>query len=168
MREIAVEREREHHGPPEAFQLLEEEDEETRRLIVEKLPPEYQRDTNIFSKFNIDIIAKYIVHDYKIKLLPKVISQLRTSPLYNSSIAKLDTIKEYLLRYLKTRFIKTINTLFTLLVLILKKGDRLLRFYINYRRLNIIIKKDRYLLPLIKETLYISIRGIKGSFLISG
>jgi len=40
-----------------------------------------------------------------------------------------------------------------MLILIARKGDGGLRLYINFRCLNVITKKDRYLLLLINETL---------------
>ena len=49
-------------------------------------------------------------------------------------------------------FIRTSNSLIGALVLFIKK-ERGLWFYMNYRGLNNITKKDRYPLPLIKETL---------------
>jgi hypothetical protein len=42
---------------------------------------------------------------------------------------------------------------FSSLVLFIKKKDGSLRFYIDYRQLNALTKKDRYPLPLITETL---------------
>ena len=50
-------------------------------------------------------------------------------------------------------FIRVNNSLITALILFIKKLKRGLRFCINYRGLNRIIKKDRYLFPLIYETL---------------
>jgi hypothetical protein len=38
-------------------------------------------------------------------------------------------------------------------VLFIRKSNKGLRFYINYRKLNGLIKKNKYLLPLIDETL---------------
>jgi len=38
-------------------------------------------------------------------------------------------------------------------ILFVKKADGGLRFYVNYRKLNKITKKDRYPLPLITKTL---------------
>ena len=42
----------------------------------------------------------------------------------------------------------------------IKKPGEGIRLYINYRKLNTITKKDRYLIPLIKETMA-SIAGYK-------
>jgi hypothetical protein len=50
-------------------------------------------------------------------------------------------------------FIWVSNSLAVALVLFVKKPRGGLRFYIDYRGLNQVIKKDRYLLPLIYETL---------------
>ena len=49
-------------------------------------------------------------------------------------------------------FIRTNNSLVGAPVLFVKK-KRGLRFYVNYHDLNDITRKDRYLLPLIEETL---------------
>ena len=40
-----------------------------------------------------------------------------------------------------------------LLIFFVLKKDKSLRFYIDYRKLNTLTKKDKYSLPLIKETL---------------
>jgi hypothetical protein len=50
-------------------------------------------------------------------------------------------------------FIRVSNSLIAALVLFVKKPRGGLRFYIDYRGLNRITKKDRYLLLLIYETL---------------
>ena len=50
-------------------------------------------------------------------------------------------------------FIRVNNSLIAALVLFIKKPKGGLRFCINYRGLNRVIKKDRYPLPLIYETL---------------
>jgi len=50
-------------------------------------------------------------------------------------------------------FIRVSNSLIIALILFIKKLKRGLRFYIDYKRLNRIIKKDRYPLPFIYETL---------------
>ena len=50
-------------------------------------------------------------------------------------------------------FIRVSNSLVTALILFIKKPEGGLRFCIDYRRLNRVIKKDRYPLPFIYETL---------------
>jgi hypothetical protein len=66
---------------------------------------------------------------------------------------ELKVVKKYLVKNLDKGFIKPSQVLFIALVLFIKKLDGLLRFYIDYRKLNLLIKKDRYLLPLIDKTL---------------
>jgi hypothetical protein len=50
-------------------------------------------------------------------------------------------------------FIRVSNSLIIAPILFVKKLKGGLRFYIDYKRLNRVIKKDRYLLPLIYKTL---------------
>jgi hypothetical protein len=50
-------------------------------------------------------------------------------------------------------FIRVSNSLIIALILFIKKLKRGLRFCIDYKGLNRVIKKDRYPLPLIYETL---------------
>jgi len=50
-------------------------------------------------------------------------------------------------------FIRVSNSLVTALILFIKKPEGGLRFCIDYRRLNRVIKKDCYPLPFIYETL---------------
>ena len=69
------------------------------------------------------------------------------------SVKELKVVKKYLVNNLDKGFIKPSQALFTAPVLFVKKPDRLLRFYIDYRKLNHITKKDQYPLPLINETL---------------
>ena len=73
--------------------------------------------------------------------------------LYKISIPELEKIREYLIKNLRKGFIKPLNSLYLLLVLFMKKKDKSLRFYIDYHKLNALIKKDRYPLPLIIKTL---------------
>jgi hypothetical protein len=54
---------------------------------------------------------------------------------------------------LKKGFIKPLNSLYLSLVLFVKKKDGSLHFYIDYRQLNALTKKDQYPLPLIIKTL---------------
>jgi hypothetical protein len=55
---------------------------------------------------------------------------------------ELEVVKKYLVKNLDKGFIKLSQALFIALVLFIKKLDRSLYFYINYRKLNLLIKKD--------------------------
>jgi hypothetical protein len=60
-----------------------------------------------------------------------------------------------LLDLLEKGFIRASNSLATLPILFIQKLGGGLRFCVDYRALNTLTKKDRYSLPLIKETLNI-------------
>ena len=62
-------------------------------------------------------------------------------------------IQEYLINNLLKGFIVSSKAPFTSLVLFIYKSDRSLQFYIDYYKLNTLIKKNQYPLPLINKTL---------------
>ena len=49
---------------------------------------------------------------------------------------------KYIINNLSKRFIKSNNTFYTSLILIVQKLDKGLYFYIDYQKLNLIIQKD--------------------------
>jgi hypothetical protein len=66
---------------------------------------------------------------------------------------ELDLIYKFINKNLSKGFITISLVLFASPMLFVKKVDSSLRFYIDYKKLNAIIKKDYYPIPLIKETL---------------
>ena len=62
-------------------------------------------------------------------------------------------LKKTLTEYLDKSFIRVSNSLAAAPVFFVKKPGGSLQFCVDYRNLNRITKKDRYLLPLIYETL---------------
>jgi len=62
-------------------------------------------------------------------------------------------LRKTLIDLLDKGFIRVSNSLVIALIFFVKKLKRGLRFCIDYRGLNRVIKKDYYLLPLIYETL---------------
>lgn len=70
---------------------------------------------------------------------------------------ELEAAWEYIIKNLNKGFIITSKALFASSILMAEKPDSGLWFCVDYRKLNTIIKKDYYLLPLINEVLeYIS------------
>jgi hypothetical protein len=66
---------------------------------------------------------------------------------------KLQKVKEYLIKNLKKDFITLSKALYASPILFIKKKDENLCFYMNYRRLNALIKRDKYSIPLIEKVL---------------
>jgi len=66
---------------------------------------------------------------------------------------KLQKMKNYLIKHLNKDFISSSLALYASLILFIKKKDDSLRFCVNYRKLNALIKRNRYFLSLINETL---------------
>ena len=66
---------------------------------------------------------------------------------------KLEQIKKYLNEHLKKEFIVFNYASFISFILFIKKSNEGLRFYVNYRKLNAIIKRNRYFILLINEIL---------------
>jgi len=62
-------------------------------------------------------------------------------------------LRKTLIDLLDKGFIRVNNSLITALILFIKKLKRGLRFYIDYKGLNRVIKKDCYPLSFIYETL---------------
>ncbi len=74
------------------------------------------------------------------------------SRLYHMSDYKLQKMKNYLIKHLNKDFISSSSASYASLILFIKKKDDSLRFCVNYRKLNALIKRNRYLLSLIDET----------------
>ena len=69
------------------------------------------------------------------------------------SFYKLQKVKEYLNENLFKRFITSSKALYSLLVLFAIKVNKDLRFCVDYWKLNAIIKRNRYSLPLINKVI---------------
>ncbi len=106
------------------------------------------------SKVKSNKLLPYQLYDYLIKLKKNTLtSNLKFYLLYYILAKELKVVKKYLVKNLDKGFIKPSQALFMALVLFIKKLDRSLYFYIDYKKLNLLIKKDQYLLPLINKTL---------------
>ena len=62
-------------------------------------------------------------------------------------------MKKYLEKNLKKEFISFSSTLYVSLVLFIVKLNKSLRFCVNYRKLNVVTKRNQYSILLIKKTL---------------
>ena len=97
-----------------------------------------------------DQLSSHHLHEHKIELIDKRISS--RSCLYHMFDYKLQKMKNYLIKHLNKDFISSSSASYTSLILFIEKKDDSLRFCIDYRKLNALIKRNRYFLSLIDET----------------
>jgi hypothetical protein len=108
----------------------------------------------VASKAESDKLSPHRPYDHRIELENGAsTSDLKFHPLYRMSAEELEVVKKYLVENLDKGFIEPSQAPFAAPVLFVKKPDGSLRFCIDYRKLNLLTKKDRYPLPLIDETL---------------
>ncbi len=98
-----------------------------------------------------DQLFSHCFYDHKIKLTDEKMSSW--SHLYHMSDYKLQKMKNYLIKHLNKNFISFSSISYTSFILFIEKKDNSLRFCIDYRKLNALIKRNRYSLLLIDETL---------------
>ncbi len=116
-----------------------------------KLLSEYHDYLDIFDRAMIDQLSSHRFYDHKIELIDE--ETLSRSRLYQMFNHKLQKVKKYLIEHLNKEFIFFSFASYVSLILFAEKKDESLRFCVNYRKLNALIKRDRYPLSLIDETL---------------
>ena len=122
--------------------------------IKRRLLKKYYDFINVFDRDKINILFFYRLYNYRVKFAKSANKiKLLKSRIYLISNYKLEQIKKYLNKNLKKEFITLNKILFALLILFTKKSNNELRFYVNYRKLNQIIKRNRYFISLINEIL---------------
>jgi hypothetical protein len=119
--------------------------------LKKKLSIVYHNFLNVFNKEKTTQLFLHQSYDHKIELEEE--NQLSKSWLYFMLNHKLQKIKKYLEENLKKKFITLSKASFTLLILFVEKKDDNLCFCMNYRKLNALIKRDRYSILLINEVL---------------
>ncbi len=125
--------------------------EEILKEVKAKLSLKYYDYLDMFDWAMTDQLFSHYFYDHKIELIDKKTSSW--SRFYHMSDYKLQKMKNYLIKHLNKNFISFSSILYALFILFIKKKDDSLRFCINYRKLNALIKRNHYLLLLINETL---------------
>ncbi len=115
-----------------------------------KLFSEYHDYLNIFDRAMIDQLSLHCFYDHKIELINE--EMFLRSRLYQMFNHKLQKIKKYLIKHLNKEFIFFSFASYVSLILFAEKKDESLRFCVDYRKLNALIKRDHYSLSLIDET----------------
>jgi hypothetical protein len=106
---------------------------------------------NVFFKEKVDILSSHRKHDHRIELEKDHESDHEYASLYNLSEDELLLMKKYLKEHLNKEFIESNTTSYASSILFAKKSEEELRFCVDYRKLNVIIKKNRYSISLIAK-----------------
>ncbi len=135
----------------EDVNLQELSHEEILKEVKAKLSSKYHDYLDVFDRAMTDQLLSHHLYDHKIELIDEKTSSW--SRLYHMSDYKLQKMKNYLIKHLNKDFISSSSASYASLILFVEKKDDSLRFCIDYRKLNALIKWNRYLLLLIDETL---------------
>ncbi len=125
--------------------------EEILKEVKVKLSSKYHNYLNMFDRVMIDQLSSHRFYDHKIKLIDEKTSSWNR--LYYMSDYKLQKMKNYLIKHLNKDFISSSSASYASLILFIEKKDDSFHFCVDYRKLNALIKRNRYLLSLIDETL---------------
>jgi len=126
-------------------------DETTQNLkdIKAKLSSKYHEFLDVFDRAQLNKLLSHRFYDHKIELISD--STSFRCRVYWIFFVKLLKVKKYLNENLSKKFITSSQTLYFFLVLFALKANEDLRFCVNYRKLNVIFKRNRYSLSLIDE-----------------
>jgi hypothetical protein len=123
-----------------------------------QLPVSLHDFVDVFSPKRADKLPPHRPYDHEIRLTSE--KKMPFGRIYSMSREELQTLREWLDENLKKGFIRPSSSPVTSPVLFVKKPGGGLRLCMDYRALNEISVKDRYPLPLVKETLN-SLEGMK-------
>jgi len=135
----------------EDVNLQELSHEEILKEVKAKLSSKYHDYLDVFDRAMTDQLLSHRLYDHKIKLIGE--RTFSRSRLYHMFDYKLQKMKNYLIEHLNKDFISSSSASYASLILFVEKKDDSLRFCVNYRKLNALIKRNRYSLSLIDETL---------------
>ncbi|TRX94028.1 hypothetical protein FHL15_005106 [Xylaria flabelliformis] len=136
---------------PYSYGTVDSEEQVSEAAIKSKLPPEYHDLIKVFYASEAAKLPPYRSYDHKIELEPgKDPPNARNRPF---SRQELRVIKKYLDENLDKGFVRPSKSRAAAPLLLAKKPGGGVRVCVDYRGLNNITIKNRYPLPLIRETL---------------
>ncbi len=117
--------------------------------IKAKLLSKYHEFLDVFDRVQLNKLFSHRFYDHKIELIND--STLSCCWAYQMSSVKLLKVKKYLNENLSKRFIILSQTFYFSLILFILKANEDLQFCVNYQKLNVIFKRNKYSLSLIDE-----------------
>ena len=126
-----------------------------KKLFLKKIKAKFYLDFHdllqTFDSITTKNLSFHHFYDHKIDF----VNNLHTmrNQVYSLFYLKLIKLKKYLKENLKKNFINFNNVLFFSSILFIIKFNKKFRFYVDYRKLNVIIKRNDYFIFFIDETL---------------
>ncbi len=117
--------------------------------IKVKLSSKYHEFLNVFDWTQLNKLSSHRFYDHKIKLISD--SMFSRCWVYWMFSVKLLKVKKYLNENLLKKFITFSQIFYFFLVLFALKANKDLQFCVNYWKLNVIFKRNKYSLSLIDE-----------------
>ena len=117
--------------------------------IKKKLSSEYHDYLDVFDRVQVNQLFSHRDSDHKIEFLNDV--KFLQSRAYRMLFYKFEKIKKYLIENLFKDFITFSKTLYFSSMLFAMKVNEDLQFCVDYRKFNVMIKRNRYSLLLIEE-----------------
>ena len=122
--------------------------------MLNKLFVNYHNYANVFNRSQTDILSLHRFYNHKLKFAERADKNtLFKNRIYSILSYKFEQVKKYLNEHLKKKFIIFNYILFVSPVLFVEKSNNELRFCVNYKKLNVIIKRNRYFISLVDEIL---------------
>jgi len=123
----------------------------SKKIDLSSIPEEYHKYIDIFSKSKAETLAPHHPYDLWINLEKDSYPPVGT--IYSLFKFEQKVLKEFIDENLTNGFIRSTSSPHRAPVLFVKKKDGFLWLCVDFRRLNRIMKKDRYPLPLISDLL---------------
>ncbi len=117
--------------------------------IKAKLLLKYHEFLNVFDRAELNKLLSHRFYDHKIELISD--STSFSCRAYWIFFIKLLKVKKYLNENLSKKFITFSQTFYFFLILFALKANEDLRFCMNYQKLNVIFKRNKYSLSLINK-----------------
>ena len=109
---------------------------------------------NLLQNFDFNLTKKFSSHKtYNHKIELKKNFRTIKNRIYLMFYHKLIKLKKYFNENLKKNFITISSIVFVFFMLFVTKFNNNFRFYVNYKKFNVIIKHNKYFISLIKKTL---------------
>jgi len=119
------------------------------KVIKVKLSSKYHEFLDVFDRAQLNKLSFHCFYDHKIELIND--SMFLCCWVYWMFSVKLLKVKKYLNKNLSKKFIIFSQTLYFFSVLFILKANEDLWFCMNYWKLNVIFKRNKYFLFLINE-----------------